>query len=799
MIHFLVGLTLEELQHRDRYEFAADALVSIAAYGRPTAPCYAAIWHPSTRAGGEPGRTILGFPGAEPMEAYPFRPGGTLDLSSFGTNLIPLLVTATGDVRSHGELGVHTTWVFEEYPVGGRGKLAPPPRRGIVAASLESLLERLGPFELGVGYGEREGCSSLEVVWYTSIKPNGKRGDPITRFLAIASRGDKTPYDLFEAPADPQRRIEDNQFGVMEAPIMKKARGSYMRLHAAVPAPKNKNGARATVMHMKRDTYEAWPAKLEEDFACGAITDGPLRSSELALCRDVRKLQNFVPLEVRANGVGGDIRFCVTWAKKPKPKTRYFRLWSGAEDAPPQIKVTLQQPSSPHGRPALPFPEYDEATNNRLLIMRDAIEARMRDKNISNAQVAIAVNGRLKLMWSLTCGEAGWTMTQPRHKFRVASSTKILTGMRAVTLGESFLKQSLVYALGVTPPANLSGTQLSDWADFFSVRIEDCLRHTSGLATARDYFTDAFNFGRMQLPVAPGDQTLSYDNNAVPPLMVWPPRETEGYSNVAFISVGEAIGMADQKDPSRYFAAMTDWFPLNKLFGLAQIVPATKDASFDAGEAPIRSPRAVQRDTYVNENDIPVAELPPYVSGGYGQSDAAFLGGTGVFSMSAATLARLLQINHPQEAPSPRTGVRLTLEQVERLHEKQAGLVTRVSRQEFPDDSQSPPMFGLGFASTFVEAPTVVPVRGVTNKNYDYLQAAWGGDMFGTGRTDYVHLTYLPTQGPPQSMTVAYSTNCKDRLLPSVADGVISTQAKLIFNSGGWDNDVDLFPALDLD
>ena len=67
--------------------------------------------------------------------------------------------------------------------------------------------------------------------------------------------------------------------------------------------------------------------------------------------------------------MGNDIRFCVTWAKKPKPKTRYFRLWSGAEDAPDgQIRLTLQQPRSPRSLNALPFPEYSEATNQRLSI-----------------------------------------------------------------------------------------------------------------------------------------------------------------------------------------------------------------------------------------------------------------------------------------------------------------------------------------------------------------------------------------------------------------------------------------------
>jgi CubicO group peptidase (beta-lactamase class C family) len=368
--------------------------------------------------------------------------------------------------------------------------------------------------------------------------------------------------------------------------------------------------------------------------------------------------------------------------------------------------------------------------------------------------------------------------------------------MRAVTLGESFLTQSLVYALGVAPPPNLSGNELSDWTDFFSVRIEDCLRHTSGLTSGRSYFTDAFNFGRMQLPVAPGDQALSYDNNAVPSLMLFPPRQTEGYSNVGFISVGEAIGMTVEGDPRRYFAAMTQWFPFNPLLGLVQVVPATREASFEAGEAPVRYAKAIQRDTYVNVGAVPAEERPPFVSGGYGQSDAGFLGGTGVFSMSAPTLVRLLQMIHPQESPSPRSGTRLSLAQVERLHQRQEGLVNRVSRNDVMGNTQSQPSFGLGFRSSFQLASDVVAVPGITN--YDFLQATWGGDLFGTGRTDYVHFTYLPEQGPPQSMSVAYSTNCEVQLQTSVGMAV-GTQAVNIFNAGGWDNDVDLFPVLDLD
>jgi CubicO group peptidase (beta-lactamase class C family) len=712
--------------------------------------------------------------------------------------LVPLLVTATGDVRSHGELGVHTTWAFEAYPEDG---LVAPRRPGIVANKLSALQEQLRPLDLSPPLG----CSSLDAVWYSRLGADGKREpNPVARYLAIARHEYKTPYDLFEAPADPQRRIEDNQFGVMEAPIMKKARGSYMRLHAAVPAPKNKNGARATVMHMKRDTYEAWPKELEQDFACGTITDGLLRSSELALCRDVRKLQNFVPLEVRANGVGGDIRFCVTWAKKLKPKTRYFRLWSGAEDAPPQIKVTLQQPSSPRSFNALPFPEYSEATNNSLVVLRDKLQERMREKNISNAQLAIAVNGRLKLVWSLTYGEAGWTMTQPRHKFRFASCAKILTALRAVTLGEDFLNQSLAMALGLAIPADLSADEFESWSNFYGIRVEDCLRNTSGLTnTYWPIFNAAFEDGRAQLPLAAGDFTLAFQNGAVPKLQVFPSRQTEGYCNVGFIAVGEAIGLTDKQSPRRYFDAMNDFWPLDKDLELVRIVPGTKADSFTFGEVPVRAPIAVQRDTYVAESVITAAgqPAPEYVSGGYGQSDASALGPTGGLSMSAATLVRLLQMMHPQGSPSPLQGTRLTLAQLLRMHLKQSGTVDRVSDQDAVTSSDRSPLWGLGFRTRFKEG--VEATRDSPERPHE-AEASWGGD-FDTGQSGFSHTSYLsPSFGPTQSMSIAFVTNCEQKLQDfneenGTWSGAIRSQARFIFNNGGWDNEVDLFSVLNLE
>lgn len=788
MALFLVGLTLDELRDLDA-EHADDSLASVAAYGRPKNPRYAAIWHSSP--GTKRKRLILGVRTlAEPIKASAFGPRGEFDpFQLSGPRLAPILVTATGDLRSQGELGVHTTWVFETYERDGRGGF--PKDRGIVSEKLDDLLTTIRLQESN----PVQSCHSLDVVWYTRETDDGKR-KVVQRFLAIG-REDTTPFDVFSASTSPLSRIRDTAFGVWGADIMRKARGSYMRLHAAVPAPKKKGDFRECVMHMRRDTFETWPGDLQQDFRCGAETDGPLRMSELQFIANARFAQDQIPLEVRANGVGGDVRFCVTWAKRVEPKKRYFRLWSGTDPAPPQVRLT--RPPSPPPT----FPEFDALTDSRLQDLRDALEARMREKHISNAQLAIAVNGRLKLLWSLTLGEAGWTMTQPTHKFRFASCAKTLTGMRAVSLGTSFLGRTLASALQVQRPPNLSGQASAAWDNFEAIRIEDCLRMTSGL-TSKNNFDVTFKRTGEKLPLGPGFLTLALKNGAVPELAIFPPKEYESYSNFAFIAVGEAISYAVRDRTDRYLEAMRDWWPLQDL-SLVRYVPRDREESFDLGEAPIRSTFALARDSFVKPSTVVDAgELEPeWVSGNaYAGPDMEFIGGTGGLTLSAATMVRLLQILHPQESPSPRQGVRLTADQLWALHDTQNGLVVRAERgtDDVPDDpTLFMPRYGRGVEPTFVWDPVNIQIQ---QDRFARLGASWKGDLWGMGRSIYWHFTYFPLDGqgftsePPSSMSIAVVTNCRERLEGGTD---IDTVAQRIFRSGGWDNDVDLFPSLGLD
>jgi hypothetical protein len=52
-------------------------------------------------------------------------------------------------------------------------------------------------------------------------------------------------------------------------------------------------------------------------------------------------------------------------------------------------------------------------------------------------------------------------------------------------------------------------------------------------------------------------------------------------------------------------------------------------------------------------------------------------------------------------------------------------------------------------------------------------------------------------------MSIAFVTNCEQKLQDfndgmGTWGGAIRNQARLIFNNGGWDNEVDLFSVLDL-
>jgi hypothetical protein len=135
------------------------------------------------------------------------------------------------------------------------------------------------------------------------------------------------------------------------------------------------------------------------------------------------------------------------------------------------------------------------------------------------------------------------------------------------------------------------------------------------------------------------------------------------------------------------------------------------------------------------------------------------------------------------------------------MHSKQSGTVDRVSDQDAVTSSDRSPLWGLGFRTRFKEG--VEATRDSPERPHE-AEASWGGN-FTTGQSGFSHTTYFsPSFGPTQSMSIALVTNCEQKLQDFNEEngtwaGAIRSQARFIFNNGGWDNEVDLFSVLNLE
>ena len=235
------------------------------------------------------------------------------------------------------------------------------------------------------------------------------------------------------------------------------------------------------------------------------------------------------PVHVGANGVGKSTRFCVTYAPARRPKSRYFRLVSGTDPGPKRVGLVV---SNPWGGPPPP-PPYDPETMEELDDLKAWAEGNMRSSYIPNAQVAIAVDGRLKLLWSLTLGEQGWHSTQPMSKFRMASCSKMFTAMRAAALGPDFLNMSIPEALGVEP----TGPDVNYFQD---VTVQDFLRMVGGMRVPGDIKLASWANSTQELPYKLGMFKMAVESGMPVPFIE--PRTKESYDNAAFLVVGEALG-----------------------------------------------------------------------------------------------------------------------------------------------------------------------------------------------------------------------------------------------------------------
>jgi len=768
----LADLDFDALLEEDAKR-SSELVVSLASWGSATSPRYAAIWRDD---GTEPRpRQIWRFLQEEPFVAT-------------GPLVSPVLLTMTGSIsRFGGPPGVATTVVYEEYASN-----ADLPSVAFVAS------ESLGDLLDAENVSATSEPLAVDAVWYRKVEGGKPQHRVAGLFLANSSTA---VWGAYMTPVE----VLDSQLR-FDASVAAAAK-SFKRVHFAIPSPSTAGGKRQALVVMQGNAYEPWREDLDAPSSTfglqegGSLVDGPFPVSAFAADRNLREAEGYTAIAVGANGWKSGARLCITWAARATPLTPFNRRIDGPDAGPARVAPTQALP------PQHSQLNYDSATTASLVMLRNWVRNQMTNLNISNAQVAIAYRGRLKVLWSLTRGETGWPLTQPTSRFRIASSIKLVTAMMAVTLGESFLQRTLPEALGISfaeavpnGPTDADGVQR--WLWFAQTTIEDCLHHVSCL-TIKGGWSEVFDKGRRQLPLKPGDLSLALRQGGLKKLVVRAPRTYEGYNNWGYVAVGEAISRELKNgQANRFLDALQDWV-IPSVAQRISYIPKTREACLDQGEIPVRSRGCTRRNTMVDHDTVKAAgvALPPYAPGGYDVDDYDLWGPTGGVNMSLPTFMRMMQMLHPEEAPSDLTGTRLRVDQVFRM------------LQRFPAPLPNEFSAGVPEATTFGLGAVVGPGR--QGIYFDFgrpnptagaeWELTWGGNL-PSGQSGFAHFVFPRPDGTdflsnPDSLSVAWITNNGQRLGQWVGNfwlGNLRTQAIAIQQQGGWDNAVDLFPALGL-
>lgn len=765
-------LTLAALKDLDKERATEFDLVSIAAYGPPLAPLYAAIWWPAEA------------PLVRHIEEQ-YDPSTPWTPESFG--LRPRLVTATGDLRHQGQTGVSTTWVSDDVGIAGM------PTFPLVRVT--RTLAALWGKDAQKRTTQSRSCESFDVVAFTA--DNAGERETRTRFLGCFGQNPTATFGMFSTGW-----VKDQPNGLRTAEAMRIARLGFKRCSQAVPTGTGHRGLRNVYAVMQGDTYAPWPADLNEDFLGGTLTDGPIRTGQVNDLVVQRAGEGLFPLHVGANGIGKNARLCITFVPKRAPKTRYFRLVSGTDPSDNQHVVAT--PSSvympPWAQPAAPF---NTATTAKLQSLKGWAENMMRGSNIPSAQIAIAVDGRLKLLWSLTLGELGWPMTQPMSKFRVASCSKFLTAMRAVSVGimpsgKHFLDTSIPDALGLSADEIVGAPVVGN--RFQNATVKDFLRMVGGI-NQPDFTLQSWRHGGRSLPMTLGLFRESIKNgwDSSAGFMKYEPRTYEEYDNVAFSVVGEALGqqlLGNSSTP--YLDVMFDetFWPGN-LESHINVIQPTRQECIDFGEMPARSDVVLGTNTRLVLSKLSSEDLESipdgYVElrpGGY-HDNPDIAGPSGGLCGTAAGFTRILQMMHPIGAGALPAGPRFTLDAVLSLGTRQLELVVDSK------GNQKKPEWGLGCKYN-------VSKRSSGNGQIATVHELTKGGTLSSARASFFHIVIEKpwanpfSQGEDEVHSISIVVACTGPrvLTTSDAQSRVRNDALDIFFDGGWDNEVDLFPAM---
>lgn len=399
------------------------------------------------------------------------------------------------------------------------------------------------------------------------------------------------------------------------------------------------------------DTLEPWPADMNPDaFTGGTFSRGPLFVSTMVECVETLKAGGYWPIHVGANGIGGDARLCVTFAKsgQTQPLLRATAILSIRDPFEPQTMPLAQYagpkhplaswhamlaadnvlpesssrsriprwqtpPGSSSGVGGTPPPQPQPLPSSAAaeVALGDKIGKSlskpdpfaqwlvelMRLKGARAAQLSVARNGRLVYSKAFTHAEPGYPLTHPKHVLRIGSVSKLLTGLALVDKLETAeqLNTSLVNALAINPsPINVP---------LALIRIQDALRHRTGWGGTSDpdhpsTIDEARIEKTLSIPAGAaqaGDvsRLLNVTHDSVFRPDEWGvPRGHVAYNNWNFAVLGELVSFlySSQKSRSQYESEMGSYWGLARERAHVVVADWTSERVYNAAPAHSRQP-----------------------------------------------------------------------------------------------------------------------------------------------------------------------------------------------------------------
>lgn len=171
------------------------------------------------------------------------------------------------------------------------------------------------------------------------------------------------------------------------------------------------------------------------------------------------------------------------------------------------------------------------------------LENHMRAHGIRASSMAITKHGRLVHARGMTFAEPGAAATEPTSMYRIASCSKVLTGLMTnllVQRGGTFTRSTRI--------ANYLGLGAFD-PDFALATVQHALQHKTGAGDFSSYtIADWLTTGTPQLPQPSWNNALFIAGN----LLAFTPGTQSSYSNGGYYLLGEVIERAAGKSYERF-------------------------------------------------------------------------------------------------------------------------------------------------------------------------------------------------------------------------------------------------------